>query len=123
MSYTRVIPRDFFNESKLLKCWGQLALNIHDDVEPQLNIEIFYNGDPFQIEQDQGGDFYIANAQLIQCDTDQVIRLSSSLNSKEPYTMLFDFGDYCAQEVFLNDGSFTAEFLDAVFYEEVQRLR
>lgn len=28
--YQRVLPRDLFNESKLLKCIGQLVLLIHD---------------------------------------------------------------------------------------------
>ena len=30
MTYRRVLPRDLFNEAKLLKCLGQLALIIHD---------------------------------------------------------------------------------------------
>lgn len=29
-SYRRVLPRDLFNEAKLLKCLGQLSLMIHD---------------------------------------------------------------------------------------------
>ena len=39
MSYERVIPRDLFNEAKLLKCLGRLALLIHDEELPGLRFE------------------------------------------------------------------------------------
>lgn len=50
MNYIRVIPRDFFNESKLLKCMGQLSLKILDCQLPK-GIEMYIEGDgqPFQI--------------------------------------------------------------------------
>ena len=32
--YERVIPRDLFNEAKLLKCVGLLVLKIHDGENP-----------------------------------------------------------------------------------------
>ena len=33
-NYYRVIPRDLFNEAKLLKCMGHLCLKIHDRQVP-----------------------------------------------------------------------------------------
>lgn len=34
--YQRVIPRDLFNEAKLLKCLGRLSLFIHDGKSPPI---------------------------------------------------------------------------------------
>ena len=67
MSYTRETPRDLFNESKLLKCLGQLSLIIHNTVDSDGNAELqkrkpFVHGDSYgavvagYIENDDGND-------------------------------------------------------------------
>lgn len=50
-NYTRVIPRNFFNEAKLLKCFGKLSLAVLDcQTPPGIKIDIHDTGAPFQIE-------------------------------------------------------------------------
>ncbi len=44
--YTRVIPRDLFNEAKLLKCIGRLVLLIHDGDHNNISFE--HDGEPFE---------------------------------------------------------------------------
>ena len=46
-NYSRVIPRDFFNEAKLLKCMGLLALKVLDNMTPNgIKILIEESGAP-----------------------------------------------------------------------------
>jgi len=65
MSYSRVIPRDFFNEAKLLKCMGQLSLAILDGMTPEgITITVEETGEPFQIELDDDGYLYLTNYEM-----------------------------------------------------------
>lgn len=113
--YTRVIPRDLFNESKLLKCIGQVCLKIHDNAIKGLSFES--DGEPFQIEQDEmtgnlsihNIDFYVKGEQVF---------LVSSYNSKGAYPLYLLTSDDEEIEVFYEDGDFTDEFLVAIGDEE-----
>ena len=60
MTYKRVLPRDAFNEAKLLKCVGKLTLMIEDG---QLPVWCYhYDGDAFNIVQDDSdGSISVAN--------------------------------------------------------------
>ncbi len=61
-NYQRVIPRDFFNESKLLKCMGFLALKIHECKIPNnIDIKIEENDEPFDIQLTVDGSLTIIN--------------------------------------------------------------
>ena len=44
--YTRVLPRDLFNEAKLMKCMGLLTLLIHDELIPDC-LKFEYDQEPF----------------------------------------------------------------------------
>lgn len=126
MSYQRVIPRDLFNEANLLKCYGQLALLIHDykfptnprlELEPTLNVNDW--GDEtqdssFRIEQDDDGGLCIVNLNLYV--NDRLCSLRRPLNARQSfplYLSLFEWDEPIL--VFNDDGTFSAEmkkFLD-----------
>lgn len=111
MSYQRVIPRDLFNEAKLLKCLGQLALLIHDGVRiPRgLTLEHETPEDGFQIEQNQdSGALYCCNLECF-CDG-RLIGLSTPYNSKDAFPLRFVRGDDDEGRVFNEDGSLSDEF-------------
>lgn len=106
MSYIRVIPRDLFNEANLLKCYGQLALHIHDHkytTSPAF-ADLFAD-DAFQIEMSMdSGDIFIANLPLTI--DGQEYELSRPMNSREPWPLWIS-GDGIEEpfEVFNPDGS------------------
>lgn len=99
MSFTRVIPRDLFNEAKLLKCIGQLVLHVHEGQVSGLSFE--HDGDPFQIEQcEADGSLYVTNVRFAG-DNGQEVNVGTVYNSKEPYPL------YTAEDgipVFTDDG-------------------
>jgi len=67
MSYLRVIPRDLFNESKLLKCLGQVCLHIHDNRAGRLAMveSGAADGEQFEIDQNEfDGSLYVSNLQF-----------------------------------------------------------
>lgn len=118
-SYTRVIPRDFFNESKLLKCMGRLALLRLDNQLPDgIEIEIDEHGEPFDIKQDMNsGSIYVSNYSTSVNDIDVIF--ATRLNSKEPYPMVCIIG-YDEVEVFDNDGDFVEEFIEYFRTESIE---
>jgi hypothetical protein len=115
-SYARVIPRDFFNEAKLLKCLGRLSLLILDNKKriSEYVVEEFDN-EPFEIMQTEDGDIYVSNYSLFIKSTEIEIYLFTYLNSKENYPLYF-VNEYRGdqQYVFDEEGNFTKEFLDYV---------
>lgn len=115
--YTRVIPRDLFNEAKLLKCLGQLSLLVHDGVDhkrqptpPALRIE--HDGDAFyicQIEADGG--LYCTTVRVFAGKKEFMV--SSRYNSKQAFPLQFDTMDDNG-DVFNDDGTLTSEFVEMV---------
>lgn len=116
----RVIPRDLFNEAKLLKCMGQVALLIHDGCGWNLELEhddSEFEG--FQIEQNRvDGSLIVVNLALRLAG--QEIGLSSRYNDKAPYPLMFSFLEQAPRrrpelysgDVFTDKGNFTVEFID-----------
>lgn len=113
MSYQRVIPRDLFNESKLLKCIGQLALIIHDGVNVPRELKLSHDDSDyagFQIEQNQdSGALYCANIQMTFAG--QPIELALPYNSKEPYPLNYVVNDDDDGRVFTDEGKLSHGFL------------
>ncbi len=110
MSYTRVIPRDLFNEAKLLKCLGQLALLIHDN--NRFGVALEHDEEPdrgFVIEQDRSSGALLCSNLSCYCNG-RLIGLRSPYNSKEPYPLTFILEDNEGQ-VFNPDGTFHVEFI------------
>lgn len=106
MSYPRVIPRDLFNEANLLKCYGQIYLNL-EILNPE-NVEFEHDGEPFDVQQDDSGALTIANIELrvrgIPC------YLRRPLNSRRPWPLYLTIADSPLEiDVFNEDGSFSDE--------------
>lgn len=106
MTYTRVIPRDLFNEANLLKCYGQIYINLE-----RMNVDarLIEPDGAFRIEQnDATGGTWVTNVPFIV--RGERVELERPLNSREPfplYATTRDDAEYC---VFNDDGSFTDEF-------------
>ena len=132
--YDRELPRDLFNEAKLLKCLGQLSLVIHDGIDSRKQptppgLQLIHNrhfaddGLPvrgFVIRQDQAtGDIFAANVRCVAGSTltnARELLLYTPVNSRAPYPLVaeIDDDDSDALDVFNDDGSLSADFLWAL---------
>jgi|WetSurMetagenome_2_1015567.scaffolds.fasta_scaffold420015_2 hypothetical protein len=116
MSYRRVVPRDLFNESKLLKCLGQLSVNILDGkllaygTEDQLEDE----DEGFKIDNNEDGDISCSNyhvfTKLGKKDRTELY-LRSRLNSRLNYPLICETIHNEIIEVFDDKGKFSVEFI------------
>lgn len=107
----RVIPRDLFNEAKLLKCLGQLALHVHDGIAPN-NIFIFETEleQGFNIMQNpDDGSIYVEN--FLCSISSKEVHFYTPLNAKSNYPLMFCYEEE-GDRVFDNNGIFTKEFID-----------
>tara|TARA_Y100001972_G_C7615727_1_gene308730 strand:- start:799 stop:1152 length:354 start_codon:yes stop_codon:yes gene_type:complete len=109
--HQRAIPRDLFNEAKLLKCWGNLSLKIHDNLSP-VPMRIEWDNQPFDIKYDIDGDTYIANMKLYV--NDQIQEVRCLMNSKDNYPMIFQNN---LEYVFDNMGNFNENITNPNFFE------
>lgn len=110
MNYTRVIPRDFFNEAKLLKCMGQLALKVHDELIPNnIDIKVKHDGTPFNIFLLKGGSLMIINVFVII--NGEYVKMKTTYNSKSNYPLFCELDDE-ETLVFTEEGEFTEEFIE-----------
>lgn len=112
MTYERVIPRDLFNESKVLKCWGRIALLIHDGCAPEgltVDHDTEYESH-FVIDQNpMTGDLYPLNLHLKLNGVK--LNAVNPYNSKEAYPIIIEDDEEGSFEVFNDDGTWTNEFL------------
>ncbi len=108
MSYNRVIPRDLFNEGKLLKCMGRLILLILDGRTP---VKMGYDeiDEPFEIELLDEGSLTISNLD-VSIKKKKVI-FKTTYNSKEPYPLFCGQDETESIEVLTDEGEFTEEFI------------
>lgn len=116
MGYRRVLPRDLFNESKLLKCVGQLVLLLHDGKAPdglvfdEETFQLEHGGTGFKIHQaDHDGSLSISNMNFYL--RGKRLTFSTLYNSKEPYPFYLTTEDYEDVPVLEDDGTFTADFI------------
>lgn len=106
MSYRRVIPRDLFNEGNLLKCYGQLYLNL-EKLRLEECLEHHADTDQFRIRQnEEDGSLTIQNVILVV--RGRQVKLSRPLNARSPYPLWAIVEDDELQ-VFNTDGTFTDE--------------
>ncbi len=99
LGHIRVLPRDLFNDAKLLKCLGQLHLKIVDKGVNGLPLKVDYDGEPFNIVQNPGdGSLSCANYKVYL--KGEELELFVPLNSKETYPLV---GIYKQEEFFLFD--------------------
>jgi hypothetical protein len=115
MSYTRVIPRDLFNESKLLKCLGQLSLLIHDGKTRGVPLSIEHDDSDcpgFDIQQD--GDratLFVSNV-AVRIDGVAPLNLGLPINARDRYPLELYTAKEAVIDVFNSDGSLSVDFID-----------
>lgn len=85
LNYKRVIPRDLFNEAKLLKCMGILALWELDKVIPELKITCESETTEFQIALMDEGSLTLVNYHITIYN--QFHTFKTTYNSKEPFPL------------------------------------
>ena len=109
-NYNRVIPRDFFNEAKLLKCMGMLTLKVLDTMMPKgIKISIDETGDAFEIVLSDDGYLFVAN--YATTVNDHVVTFKTSYNDKGA-TPFYCEHAYNEVEVFDDKGEFSQEFIE-----------
>lgn len=107
--YHRIIPRDFFNEAKLLKCMGLLQLKIIDHQLPRgLDIKIDERGEPFEICLNEDHCRLLVKNYPTTINN-VVVDFQTAYNSKRPYPFYCLVGDE-EIEVFDDKGNFTEDF-------------
>ena len=110
--YMRVVPRDLFNESKLLKCLGKISIGILDGKlgEHRLTEKHTREDEGFIILQNEDGDIMCDNYRVFKGGEE--IYLFTRLNSKANWPLMTI--DHNAEyiEVLNDDGKFTKEFLE-----------
>jgi len=85
INYNRVIPRDLFNESKLLKCIGKLTLLIHDNLAP-FGLKFEHDEEPFKIGLTNCGHLKIQNITFVYSShTDFELGFKTVYNSKSNF--------------------------------------
>jgi len=115
VNYCRVIPRDLFNEAKLLKCIGRLALNIHDGNGLGITVSGYpisfglglKNNDSFQIGLMSDGYLVVANLGFKLGN--EYLLFRTLYNSKNNYPLVCT-RDFCDVPVFDESGEYTEEF-------------
>lgn len=112
MSYIRVIPRDLFNEAKLLKCLGQIALIIHDGADRRYGLKLEHDDSEcagFDIAQNSAsGALVCTNLRLTLRGSP--IDLFSPYNSRDPYPLYYRHGEN-EDRALADDGSLSPEFV------------
>jgi hypothetical protein len=107
-SYHRIIPRDFFNEAKLLKCLGQFELCVMEKQCNGLNFTIEFDNKAFVIVQNE------LDASL-SCQNYRVflgheeVELCAPYNSKNAYPLIARYRD-AEYYVFDSKGKFMPNF-------------
>lgn len=106
-TYVRVVPRDLFNEAKLLKCLGKISISIHNDkIKAEQELEMPDYG--FIIVQNDSGDISCENYHVYKDGLE--LYFFTPLNSRLPWPLVLQIDDELI-DVFEDDGSFTDTFL------------
>ena len=105
--YQRIIPRDLFNESKLLQQIGKLCLAIHDnDIQ---GIEFEHDGSPFTVNLTENGFLYVENIGFRLTKIEESVSFFASYNSRIANPLLYEI-DGIEGDVFDDEGNFTRIF-------------
>lgn len=117
MSYYRVLPRDLFNEAKLLKGLGRIICDIHDEKLGGLAFEHYYPNEGFVVEQDRStGNLMVTNLTIWSkhpdIDDATPVYIECRYNAKDDHwPIVFYTGEDDEQHaVFDEDGDYSDEF-------------
>ena len=110
MGYLRVIPRDLFNEAKLLKCMGRLCLLIEDRMTPvPMSYSMLKTANGFDIDQSPSdGSLMVMN--ITVRIKKRLVLFACAYNSKDNYSLWaeYDEEDY---KVFDEKGEYHKDFI------------
>lgn len=99
--YSRVLPRDLFNEAKLLKCLGKLCLHIHDGNKALTGLKFEHetiDDEGFIICQDDNdASLFILN--IVFTFNDRELYFYTKYNSREDWPLFASFNDDHSDEV------------------------
>lgn len=91
MGYFRVIPRDLFNEAKLLKGLGKISLMIHDNSLPYVTVNHEDESAGFRIAQSENdGSIYVTNLHFFD-NNGTPIYFFHPLNCKENWSLQMEY--------------------------------
>lgn len=108
LTYTRVVPRDLFNEGDLLNCLGRLWIKLDDRRDHRAVLE--FTGNRFEVEQDPSdGSISCTNFRLSVDPSVETVPLFRPLNSRSKWPLWARFGDE-DRRVFDLDGELSPEF-------------
>lgn len=108
--YQRVLPRDLFNESKLLQQVGRICLAIVDNELTRLSFE--HDDSAFDIRLSDKGSLYISNIEFLDVEG-LPVSFKTTYNSRAKDPLLTH--DVETEEdylVFNDQGGFTSRFLE-----------
>jgi hypothetical protein len=112
MSYTRIIPRDLFNEGNLLKCLGQLYIKLETAGKHHAMFD--EDTDDFAIEQDQN-DGSISATGVVFSIRRCKMRLYRPLNARSPWPLWMALdNDTDPIEVFDDAGELSSDMRRAI---------
>jgi hypothetical protein len=107
--YHRVLPRDLFNEAKLLKCLGKLCLLIEDQLCKLSYIHDDTDNPGFTISQlPECGGIYTVNLEFYTPRGHELV-VNSPLNSRRDWPLLCTWAGV-ELPVFDDNGALSAEF-------------
>lgn len=86
MSYTRVLPRDAFNEANFLKCIARLTMALEDGLYSFITYD--YDGEPFDLDRDINGCLIIRNMNFYY--KGQLLPIFRPLNSREAWPLYIE---------------------------------
>lgn len=117
--YTRVLPRDLFRESLLLKCLGKLCLLIHDNEITWLTFRHGAESYPFAVDiRESDGGLSCGNVCFYRKSDDTFIEIYTGLARPGDSWPLLACVNAEEVEVFDSDGDLNPEFKEAVEGEE-----
>jgi len=120
MKYRRTVPRDFFNEAKLLKCMGVLSLRILDGkLPPGIDIKMAEPGTGFKIDLLSDGSLTVSNYPVTI--NGQVVTMKTIYNTKANFPLVCEL-DYEETTVFDDNGDWDEEFVARFRFNELDNL-
>lgn len=116
MTYTRVIPRDLFNEADLLKCLGRLWILLDETRGHSATLgdkDSEHDGTPFEIVQDENdGSITVANVPFRVRGIEWQLR--RPLNARSPWPLYANDPNGEEYRVFDEAGNLSQEFLTGI---------
>ena len=119
MTYKRVIPRDLFNESKLMVCVGKVYIALERGFKPPITMEHEHSEHGFEVCQDQtDGSLFIKNISFSVFSTGEPITHYLPYNSRLKCPLMFSMPDGQDIKVFEDDngGGFSEDL--KLWFEE-----